>query len=134
VKKKSMNAKDFRRIALSLAGAEEGSHMGQPDFRVGGRIFATLASEAQGYGNLKLTLEQQAAFVEELPEVFLPAAGGWGRLGITHVRLAAASEDVMEGALRTAWKLRIEKNAKAGKKGGTLAKQAGAMKSSRKKR
>jgi hypothetical protein len=129
-----MNAKDFRRIALSLAGAEEGSHMGQPDFRVGGRIFATLASEAQGYGNLKLTLEQQAAFVEELPEVFLPAAGGWGRLGITHVRLAAASEDVMEGALRTAWKLRIEKNAKAGKKGGTLAKQAGAMKSSRKKR
>jgi hypothetical protein len=112
-----MNAQDFRRIALSLEGAEEGSHMGAADFRVGGKIFATLASEAQGYGNLKLTLEQQAAFVEELPEVFLPIHGGWGRMGMTHVRLAAVSEDVLEGALRTAWKLRVEKNTKAGKKG-----------------
>jgi hypothetical protein len=85
-----MNAKDFRRIALSLAGAEESSHMGQPDFRVDGRIFATLASEKQGYGNLMLTLEQQKAFVEELPEMFLPIHGGWGRMGITHIRLAAA--------------------------------------------
>jgi hypothetical protein len=73
-----MKAKDFRRIALSLEGAEESSHMGAPDFRVGGRIFATLASEAQGYGNLMLTLEQQAEFVEELPEVFLPIPGGLG--------------------------------------------------------
>jgi hypothetical protein len=113
-----MNAKDFRRIALSLEGAEEGSHMGAADFRVGGKIFATLASEAQGYGNLKLTLEQQAAFVEELPEVFLPIHGGWGRMGMTHVWLAAVSEDVLEEALRTAWKLRVERNAKAGKKAG----------------
>ncbi len=113
-----MNAKDFRRIALTLEGAEEGSHMGAADFRVGGRIFATLASEKQGYGNLLLTPEQQAAFVEELPEVFLPIHGGWGRNGATHVRLAAASEDVLGGALRTAWKLRVEKNAKAGKKAG----------------
>jgi hypothetical protein len=112
-----MNANDFRRIALSLEGAEESSHMGAPDFRVGGRIFATLASEHQGYGNLMLTLEQQAAFVEELPEVFLPIPGGWGRMGMTHIRLAAASEDVLEGALWTAWKLRVEKNAKTGKKG-----------------
>ena len=108
-----MNAKDFRRIALSLEGAEEGSHMGATDFRLGGRIFATLASEKQGYGNLMLTPEQQAAFVEELPEVFVPIAGGWGRMGMTHIRLEAASEDVLEGALRTAWKLRVEKNAKA---------------------
>ena len=111
-----MNAKDFRRTALSFEGAEEGSHMGAVDFRVGGRIFATLAHERQGYGNLMLTPEQQAAFVEEMPEVFLPVHGGWGRMGATHIRLAAASEDVLEGALRTAWKLRIEKNAKAGKK------------------
>jgi len=111
-----MNAKDFGRIALSLEGAEEGSHMGAVDFRVGGRIFATLAHERQGYGNLMLTPEQQAAFVEEMPEVFLPVHGGWGRMGATHIRLAAASEDVLEGALRTAWKLRIEKNAKTGKK------------------
>jgi hypothetical protein len=111
-----MKPADFRRIALSLEGAEEGSHMGAADFRVGGRIFATLASERQGYGNLMLTLEQQAAFVEELPEVFLPIAGGWGRMGATHVKLASVNEDVLTGALRTAWKLRVEKNAKPGKK------------------
>src|ERR1700686_5003850 len=107
-----MDAEDFRRIALSLEGAEELSHMGAPDFRVGGRIFATLASQSQGYGNLMLTPEQQAAFVEELPEVFVPIAGGWGRMGITHIRLAKANEDVLAGALRTAWKHRLEKNAK----------------------
>ncbi|HEY6972399.1 MAG TPA: MmcQ/YjbR family DNA-binding protein [Candidatus Angelobacter sp.] len=111
-----MNADDFCRIALSFPGAEESSHMGAPDFRVGGRIFATLASQNQGYGNLRLTLEQQAAFVEELPEVFLPIPGGWGRMGMTHIRLAKASEDVLTGALHTAWKLRVDKNAKSGKK------------------
>jgi len=107
-----MKASDFRRIALSLEGAEEASHMGAADFRVGGRIFATLASEKQGYGNLMLTPELQADFVRELPEVFLPVHGGWGRMGATHIRLAKASEDVLAGALRTAWKLRLEKNAK----------------------
>jgi hypothetical protein len=86
--------------------------MGAADFRVGGRIFATLASQSQGYGNLMLTPEQQAAFVEELPEVFVPIAGGWGRMGMTHIRLAKANEDVLAGALRTAWKLRLEKNTK----------------------
>src|SRR4030081_741827 len=110
-----MNANDFRRIALSLEGVEESSHMGAPDFRVGGRIFATLASEKQGYGNLMLTLEQQEAFVDELPEVFHPIAGGWGRMGMTHIRLAA-NEDLLTGALRTAWKLRVEKNAGPGKR------------------
>ena len=111
-----MKAADFRRLALSLEGAEESSHMGAPDFRVGGRIFATLASQNQGYGNLMLTPEVQAAFVEELPDVFVPVAGGWGRMGATHIRLAAATEEVLAGALRTAWKLRLEKNARPGKK------------------
>lgn len=111
-----MKAADFRRIALSLEGAEEGSHMGAPDFRVGGRIFATLASQSEGYGNLMLTPEQQSAFVEEQPEVFVPIKGGWGKMGMTHIRLAAANEDVLAGALRAAWKLRIEKNTKTGKK------------------
>ncbi len=106
-----MNVADFRRIALSFDGAVESSHMGAPDFRVGGRIFATLASQKQGYGNLKLTPEQQAEFVRELPEVFLPIHGGWGRMGMTHIRLAKANEDVLTGALRAAWKLRVEKNA-----------------------
>jgi len=107
-----MTAADFRRIALSLEGVEEVSHAGLPAFRAGGRRFASLASQAEGYGNLALTLEQQAAFVEEAPEIFLPIPGGWGRMGHTHIRLAAADEDVLTGALRTAWKLRVEKNAK----------------------
>src|SRR5580692_11366184 len=111
-----MDADDFRRIALSLDGAEENSHMGKLDFRVGGRIFATLASADLGYGNLMLTPEQQSAFVEELPEVFVPIAGGWGRMGMTHIRLAAAKEEVLRGALQVAWKLRVEKNAKSGNK------------------
>ncbi len=111
-----MTANDFRRIALSFEGAEESSHMGQPDFRVGGHIFATLASAKQGYGNLKLTSEQQAAFIEELPEIFLPIAGGWGRMGMTHVRLAAVKEDILTGALHTAWRLRVDKNAKSNRK------------------
>jgi hypothetical protein len=107
-----MTANDFRRIALSLEGAEEGSHMGASDFRVGGRIFATLAHEKKGYGNLMLTPEQQADFVSELPDLFLPVPGGWGRNGATHVHLAKASENVLAGALRVAWKLRVEKNAR----------------------
>jgi|SRR5579875_3303057 len=111
-----MTTDDFRRIALSFEGAEESSHMGVPDFRVRGRIFATLASARQGYGNLYLTLEQQAAFVEELPNVFVPIAGGWGRMGMTHIRLAEADEDLLTGALHTAWKLRVDKNNKATKK------------------
>jgi len=102
--------KDFRRIALRMKGAEEGSHMGSADFRVGGRIFATLASEKQGYGNLKLTPEMQAEFVAELPNVFIPIHGGWGRMGMTHIRLSEASEDVLTGAIQAAWRLRVEQN------------------------
>lgn len=90
--------------------------MGAVDFRVGGRIFATLAAVKQGYGNLMLSPEEQAAFVAEEPEVFIPIAGGWGRMGCTHMVLAKANEDLMAGALRMAWKLRIEKNAKTGGK------------------
>lgn len=127
-----MNANDFRRIALSFPGAEEGSHMGHADFRVGGRIFATLASQHQGYGNLRLTLEQQAAFVEELPEVFLPIPGGWGRMGMTHIRFEQASEDVLRGALQAAWKLRVDRSAKAAKEPLPRSKSARRVKSRRK--
>jgi hypothetical protein len=105
-----MTAADFRRIALSLDGAEEGSHMGAVDFRVGGRIFATLASVKEGFGNLMLTPEVQAEFVADAPDAFLPVAGGWGRMGATHIRLAKANRDILTGALRTAWKLRVDKN------------------------
>jgi hypothetical protein len=127
-----MNAADFRRLALLLQGAEEGSHMGAPDFRVGGRIFATLASQDQGYGNLMLSPEQQAAFLEDQPDLFLPVAGGWGRMGVTHVRLSLATEDLLAGALRTAWKLRVEKNAKAGENKGKSKAPVSTAKSNRK--
>jgi hypothetical protein len=129
-----MTGKDFRRIALSLDGVEEYSHAGLPAFRVGGRKFASLASQAQGYGNLMLTLEEQAAFCEEAPEIFLPNPGGWGKMGHTHIRLAAASEDVLVGALRTAWKLRIEKNAKTGGKRRPLVTRSGVADKKRGKR
>ena len=121
-----MTAADFRRIALSLEGVEEYSHAGLPAFRVGGRKFASLASQAQGYGNLMLTVEQQAAFVEEAPAIFLPIPGGWGKMGHTHIRLAATNEDALTGALRTAWKLRVDKNAKTSRKNPHAAESRGA--------
>ncbi len=125
-----MTADDFRRVALSFEGAEEGSHFGAMDFRVGGRIFATLAAVKQGYGNLMITPEQQAGFVAERPDLFLPVFGGWGRGGATHMRLAVADEDTMRGALHTAWKLRVEKNAVSGKKRVTPKKTSSAKKAS----
>ena len=119
-----MTAADFRRIALSFPGAEESSHMGAADFRVGGRIFATLAMVKLGYGNLFLTPEIQAGFLADAPEIFLPVHGGWGRMGITHIRLREASEDILTGALHTAYKLRAEKNAKPSAKKSAKKKSA----------
>ncbi|HYL75574.1 MAG TPA: MmcQ/YjbR family DNA-binding protein [Bryobacteraceae bacterium] len=98
-----MTASDFRRIALSLEGVEEDSHAGLPTFRVGGRRFASLASQAEGYGNLTLTPEQQAAFVHEAPEIFLPIPGGFGRMGHTHIRLAAANAAAFAQYLVNEW-------------------------------
>lgn len=94
----------FRRLALGLPGAEEGAHFGHADFRVGGKIFATLAYEKEGCGVLMLTPEEQAGMVEDAPEIFEPVAGGWGRMGATRVRLDRVAPDVLEGALKTAWK------------------------------
>ena len=90
--------------------------MGATDFRVGGRIFATLASVEHGFGNLMFTPEMQADFVEEWPHLFLPVAGGWGRMGITHIRLGEADPDILEGALHAAWALRVEKNRRSPKR------------------
>jgi len=107
---------DFTRLALSLAGAEQGSHMGAVDFRVGGRIFATLASVSKGYGNLMLTSEQQHAFVAERPDLFIPVAGKWGEGGATHLKLAAADEATVRGALEAAWRRRVGLNEAATRK------------------
>ncbi len=87
--------------------------MGHPDFRVGGRIFATLSGEARGRGVLKLTLDQQAQFVSELPEVFEPVQGGWGRMGMTYIVLDRADEATMRGALTTAHKNVVSKQVAA---------------------
>ena len=92
----------FRKVACGMPGAVESAHMGNPDFRVDGRIFATLSGQARGRGVLKLTAEQQAEFVAELPEVFEPVQGGWGRMGMTYLVLDKADEATMRGALMVA--------------------------------
>jgi hypothetical protein len=104
-----MTPADFRRIALALPEAIEASHFAKADFRVGGRIFATLALEAEGYGVLLLTPEQQAGMVEDEPENFSPVPKGWGRMGATRVRLAKVPRDILAAALRTAWQRRAPK-------------------------
>ena len=95
---------DFRRIALSLPEATESSHMGHPDFRVSGRIFATLRAPQKGWGMVKLTPEQQETFVQSEPTVFVPVKGGWGRKGATNVWLDSADRDILRRALATAWR------------------------------
>jgi hypothetical protein len=105
-----MTPDDFRRLALSFPDTEEGSHVGAADFRTGNRIFATLASQDKGFGNLMLTPALQADFLADRPDLFLPIHGGWGRMGMTHIRLAEADEDTLAGALYTAYKHRIQRN------------------------
>jgi hypothetical protein len=107
-----MNANDFRDLALGFDGAEESAHMGAADFRVGGCIFATLAHEHLGFGNLMLSPELQQELIAEAPDVFIPVAGGWGRRGATHIRLAVATPQQLLKGLQTAWNLRVAKNDK----------------------
>jgi hypothetical protein len=104
-----VTAADFRRIALSMPEAVEGSHFRSADFRVDGKIFATLALEKEGYGVLLLTPEQQAGMVEDEPKLFSPVPGGWGRKGSTRVLLAKVPADILESALRTAWRRKMPK-------------------------
>jgi hypothetical protein len=103
VKQLHMTPAIFRRIALSLPEATEGSHFSNADFRIAGKIFATLALEHQGYGVLLLTRDQQAGMVQDAPEIFSPVPGGWGEKGATRVSLAKVPADIAEAALRTAW-------------------------------
>lgn len=103
-----MHARDFRRLALSMDGAVEGSHMGHPDFRVGNRIFATLHDD-MSFGMVTLTPEQQAQFIGDYPDVFAPESGAWGRAGSTRVRLASANEEVVGEAMTLAWQNIVNK-------------------------
>ena len=111
-----MNANDFRELALGFDDAEESAHMGAADFRVGGRIFATLAHENLGFGNLMLSPELQQSLIDEAPDVFLPVPGGWGRQGATHIRLAEATPEQLLQGLQLAWNLRVEKNGKTARR------------------
>ncbi|HEY0412808.1 MAG TPA: MmcQ/YjbR family DNA-binding protein [Allosphingosinicella sp.] len=106
-------ADEFRRIALSFPEAEEGSHMGHADFRVGGRIFATLGAPDAHWGMVSLMPEQQEDFMS-LSAAFKPAAGAWGRGGSTLVRLDAVTDDLLEAALSAAWRKRAPKRLNAG--------------------
>ena len=98
-----MRAKDFRRIALGMQGAIENAHMGHPDFRANGKIFATLHGDDQ-FGMVKLTPAQQQTFVSEHPATFAPEAGAWGRQGCTRVRLQTADEESVGEAMTLAWR------------------------------
>ena len=93
---------EFRRLALALHDVVEGARMGHPDFRANGRIFASLTT-AEDWGVVKLTPEEQRELVKEEPDVFVPAAGNWGRQGFTKVWLAAANKGDVRGALTLAW-------------------------------
>jgi hypothetical protein len=105
-------ADDFRRIALSFPGAEEKAHMKHPDFRVGGRIFATLGHPDADWGMVQLMPEQQEDFMALAPAAFSPAAGAWGRGGSTLVKLEAVPDDLLETALRAAWRRRAPAGAR----------------------
>lgn len=99
-----MTANEFKRIALSFPEAEEAAHMQHPDFRVGGKIFATLGYPDEKWAMVKLTVDEQRAFVRSNPEVFRPVKGGWGRHGAINVCLDAATAAVVRKALAVAWR------------------------------
>jgi hypothetical protein len=110
-----MTGDDFRRIALGMTGAVEGAHMGHPDFRANGRIFATLRFDAT-IGMVGLKLEDQAELIRSYPRIFSPESGAWGRAGATRVELAVADEDTVGEAVTLAWKRVMEmKKSKAAK-------------------
>jgi len=98
-----MTPNEFRRMALSLPQTIEASHMDHPDFRVSGKIFATLAYPDKTWGMVRLTPKQQSVFVRADPEAFAPSKGAWGRKGYTSVYLHAANRKTLRTALETAW-------------------------------
>jgi hypothetical protein len=99
-----MTAEEFQSLALSLPEATEQSHMEHPDFRVRGKIFATLGYPDGNRAMVKLTPEQQDALVQARPELFAPVPGGWGRRGATHVMLSVADAATVSDALLMAWR------------------------------
>jgi len=99
-----VTAADFRRIALSLPETEERSHMDHPDFRVAGKIFATMGYPDKTYAMVKLSPEEQHYFCKDYPDAFVPVKGAWGRRGATSVLLKAAKKDPLTKALKAGWR------------------------------
>jgi len=99
-----MTANEFRRIALSFSEVVERSHMEHPDFRVGGKIFATLGYPDKSWATVKLPPDTQAKFYEAQPDVFVPVKGAWGKGGATTVRLKSVKKADLRRALLSAWR------------------------------
>jgi len=97
-------AKVFRQIALSLPETEEHSHMDHPDFRVAGKVFATLGYPDRSHGMVKLSPEEQHYFSRDYPDVFIPVKGTWGRRGATSVVLKSAKREMLRRAIHAAWR------------------------------
>jgi|SRR5579872_3422548 len=108
-----MTVDDFRQMALSFPSVIESAHMNHPDFRVNGKIFATLPNPDNGYAMVKLPPDQQQSFVELKPSAFAPVKGGWGRQGATNVKLQTVKEDALRGALTLAWQNASRKSKRA---------------------
>lgn len=111
-----MTPDQFRRLVLSFAGAEEHSHQHHPDFRLNGKIFATIGYPDPSHAMVKLTPEQQADFMHDFPEVFSPAAGAWGRQGSTVISLPQAKKAILQPAVQAAWQNAVTAAAKPKKK------------------
>src|SRR3954463_3182797 len=104
-----MTAAQFRKLALILPEVTERAHMHHPDFRVGGKIFATLGYPDKEHGMVVLPPEEQARLLKSYPKVFEPAAGAWGKRGSTSVRLDAADKTTLQSAIKIAWRKRAPK-------------------------
>jgi len=104
-----MTSNEFRRIALSMPEASESAHMDHPDFRVDGKIFATLGYPDKHHGMVILPSEEQERLVRSHPSIFTPAKGAWGRSGSTSVRLDAVDESTLRRVMEIAWRKRAPK-------------------------
>lgn len=105
-----MTPAEFRRLALRFPEAEQSAHMSHPDFRVAGKIFATLGYPDKDHGMVVLPVEEQARFLREYPKAFAPAKGAWGKRGSTAVRLDAIDKATLQSALEIAWRNKAPKD------------------------
>ena len=110
-----MTINEFRKMALEIPTSVERSHMNHPDFRVAGKIFVSLGVPDESWGMVKLTPEQQRAFIKRAPEIFKPSSGAWGRQGYTNVYLPLAKTNIVRAALEAAAKNVESKKKKAPK-------------------